>query len=167
MINIEQLFCILRTYINAKDTVILLHWLEMRLLLIFFVTFIYSHSAAQLQVRFPVSTLQLEWNAIASGNYHQAWKLLGRHSNCPNAQVLKARLLHDQGASFLALQMLNAIDQNSASKCDGPFLLEEERRLLVADIYYQLSEFDLYHKEIKSLGRFWGKELANNPAKQA
>jgi CHAT domain-containing protein len=139
----------------------------MRYLFVVLVSFIYLQISAQAPVPFAVSTLQNEWNAIASGNYHHAWKLLGRHSNCPNAQVLKARLLHDQGASFLALQMLNAIDQNSASKCDGPFLLEEERRLLIADIYYQLNEFDLYHKEITSLGRFWGKELVNNPAKQA
>jgi CHAT domain-containing protein len=128
-------------------------------ILMFF--FVYKATAVE---RFDNSfdpRLKTIWRFIEKGDYKKAWQKLvpnihkEKRSDYVMHEILKARILHHQGAHILARDILDGIEKDLLKLHPSQKVIIEEFYELSSDIYYQFGEFDFYLKEIDKISAYW------------
>ncbi|MCC6768919.1 MAG: hypothetical protein IT240_07735, partial [Bacteroidia bacterium] len=99
---------------------------------------------------------------IERGEYARAWQQLPPANTAiapwvkqAYATLLRATILHHQGALFLAQKELRALRPHLARLAKHDLHISEDFYLLNTDICYQLNEFEQFIEEVDELGSYW------------
>lgn len=94
---------------------------------------------------------------IECGAYREVWEIISQSkSKLTRAEKywLQGKVLHDQGAHYLALERLDSLEALIASERKSQKDWGEDLYTLRADIFYQLLEFNLFFKQVLELEKW-------------